>query len=247
MHSKLKLPPILDCPEKAQVGVGIFYNFVSFFAIPFFAIFLIADLPDPNFVSWFEAAFHILNLVVCVGLFREFLGDAVSMFWIQKEAHLAVLWRAILACCIIALVILFVPLIQLLGLSSLPVTEGQILLFASDMIYYNPIMGFLCGVAISPIVVSCLFYAIGFAPAFNKKPWLGYVVVTALLAFFHIGNDSTAFDTMTELVAFAFQLPFHLIACWSFRRSDNICVPIITLAATNLLASVILFIMTLFA
>ena len=247
MDSKLKLPPMLDCPEKAQVGVGIFYNFVSFFAISFFAYVLIADLPEPTFVSWFEAGFHIINLVVCIGLFREFLGDAVSMFWLQKEQHFAVLWRAILACCIIALVILLVPLLRLLGFTSLPVTEGQILLFASDMIYYNPIMGFLCGVVISPIVVSCLFYAIGFAPAFNKKPWLGYVVVALLLAFFHIGNDSTGFDLATEIVAYLFQLPFHMIACWSLRRSDNICVPIVTLAATNLVSCVILFIMTLFA
>jgi hypothetical protein len=58
--------------------------------------------------------------------------------------------------------------------------------------------------------------------------------------------DSTGFDFVTEIVAFAARLPFHLIACWAFRRSDNICVPILTLASVNLLSSVVLFIMTLF-
>lgn len=246
MEIKLQVPAMLECPEKAQVGVGIFYNFVSFFLLPFFAIFLIADLQDPVFYSWFEAGFHIINLVVCIGLFREFLSDAWNMFWLQKETLFSVIWRATLACCVVALVLLVTPLLRYFGVLAIPVTEGQILLFASDMFYYNPLMGFVCAVVVSPIVTACLFYATGFAPAFNKWPWLGYVVVTALLAFFHIGNDSTAFDTMSEIIAFAFQLPFHLIACWSLRRSDNICVPIITLAATNLLSSVILFIMALF-
>lgn len=247
MKIKLELPIELDHPEKIHIGVGIFYNFVSFFLLPFFAYFLIADLPEPHFVSWFEAGFHCINLFICVGLFREFLTDAVNMFWLQKQFHWAVLWRAILVCCIVNLVFLLNPLTNELSFYVLPVTEGQILLFGGDMLRYNPVMGFLCGVVISPIVTACLFYAIGFAPAFNKKPWLGYLVVTVLLAFFHIGNDSTGFGLVTEIVVFVMQLPFHLIACWSLRRTDNICVPIITLASSNLFSSLILFIMTLFS
>jgi hypothetical protein len=246
MNTKLALPTILSCPEKQQVGVGIFYNFVSFYAIPFFAIFLIADLPDPHFVSWFEAGFHIINAVVCVGLFREFLWDGVTMFSLQAKEHFAVLWRAILACCLVGAVLFLNPIAKFLFPYALPVTEGQIFFFGADMLYYNPLMGFLGALVLSPVATACMFYAIGFAPAFNKKPWLGYVVVIALLAFFHIGNDSTGFDFVTEIMAFAAQLPFHLIACWAFRRSDNICVPIITLASVNLLSSVVLFIMTLF-
>ena len=247
MKIKLQMPTILECPEKAHVGVGIFYNFVSFFLLPFFAIFLIADFPEPYFVSWFEAGFHVINVVVCIGLFREFLWDSVNMFLLQASTHFAVIWRSVLACCIIALVILFNPLLMdFIGPIALPITEGQILILGCDMLYFNPIMGFLCGVIISPIVTACLFYAIGFAPAFNKRPWLGYVAVTALLVFFRIGNDSTGFDMLTEILLFVTQLPFHLIACWSYRRSDNICVPIITLASVNLLSSIILFIMTLF-
>ena len=250
MNDNLNLPMELDAPEKQQIGMGIFYNFVSFFAIPFFAYFLIADLQDEYALTWFEAGFHIINFVVVIGLFREFLLDAVGMFWLQKKSHFPVLRQAILISCIVAVVMLLQftsPILGRLALAAVPVSEAQILFFGADMLFYNPLMAFICAVVISPVVVSCLFYAIGFAPVFNKWPRLAYVVVVVLLGFFQINNNATGMDVATEITVFVTQLPFHLIACWSLRRSNNICVPILTLAATNLLSCLVLFVMTLFA
>ncbi len=242
MKDKLKLPVYLDSPEKPQIGIGLFYAIVSFFAMPFFLYILMADLQDPYLLTWFEAAYHIINLVVAVSIFREYLLDGLSMFWMDKKNIFLMIRVAVIV------MLLYIAAIAAAGaltenvlldnvsLLVLPISETQILYFPIDMIYFNPLMGVICAVVLSPIIISCLYYCVGFVPAFNKWPWLGYVVVSVLVGFFQIRNNVTSWDLATECIMFAAQLPIHLIACWAYRRANNICAPIFTLSLANLLA-----------
>ncbi len=242
MKTKLKLPVYLDCPEKPQLGIGLFYAFFSFFAMPFFLYFLIADLQDPYLLTWFEVAYHVINVVVAFSLFREYLVDSFSMFWLDKKNIFLMIRVAVIAMLAYIGLIFFVggmtelPSIDDLALVILPISETQILFFGIDFLYYNPLMAVICAAVCSPIIISCLFYCIGFVPAFNKWPLLGYVSVSVLVAFFQIRNNVTTWDLATECILFAVQLPIHLIACWAYRRANNICAPILTLFLANLLA-----------
>lgn len=242
MKGKLKLPVYLDAPEKSQIGIGLFYAFVSFFAMPFFVYFLMADLKDPYLLTWFEAAYHVINLVVAISIFREYLADALSLFWMDRKSLFLMIRVAVIvmllyiAAIAVAGALTDSSLLDSVAMLVLPISETQILFFPIDMIYYNPIVGVICAVLLSPIIISCLYYCTGFVPAFNKWPWLGYVVVTVLVGFFQIRNNVTAWDLSTEIIMFAFQLPIHLIACWAYRRANNICAPIFTLSLANLLA-----------
>lgn len=242
MKTKLKLPVYLDRPETPQIGIGLFYAFVSFFAIPFYVYFLMADLRDPYLLTWFEGVYHLINLVVAVSIFREYLLDGLSMFWLSKKNIFLMIRVAVLVMLLyIGFVFALGALTELPGISDiaiyiLPISETQILFFGIDLLYYNPLLGVLCAVVFSPIIISCLFYCVSFVPAFNKWPWLGYVAVSALVGFFQIRNNLTPWDLSTEIILFAFQLPVHLIACWAYRRANNICAPILALALANLLA-----------
>ena len=42
------------------------------------------------------------------------------------------------------------------------------------------------------------------------------------------------------LSGYLVQLPVHLLACWAYQKTDNVWTPLFTLAATNLLASIVL-------
>lgn len=116
-------------------------------------------------------------------------------------------------------------------------SETEWLFFGGDLVYYNAIGGGICAIVLAPVTISCLYYCIGFVPAFNKRPWLGYVVVAAVIACVHIRNALTVSTPAIELVAFAAQLPIHLMACRAFQKADNIFAPILTLSLANLLAS----------
>ena len=242
MKNKLKLPVCLDSPDTPQIGIGLFYGFVTFFGAPFFVYFLMADLQDPQLLTWFEATYHILNLVVVLSIFREFLSDAFSFFWLDKKRIFLMIRIAVIVMLIYIGVVLVIsaftelPHVDNPALLILPVSELQVLFLGIDMLYYNPLLGLLCAVVFSPVIISCLFYTVSFVPAFNKWPWLGYVAVAALVAFFQIGNNVTGWDVTTEIILFVIQLPVHIIACWAYRRANNICAPILTLALANLLA-----------
>ena len=239
--TQLKLPVYLDAPERSQIGIGIFYAFVAFFGIPFFVYFIMADLRDPYLMTWFEAAFHIINVVVVISIFREYLSDGWMLFWLDKKSIFLMIRVAVIAMLAYIGIVFLVgemtelPQIDNLALLILPVSETQILFFGIDMLYYNPLLGLLCAVVLSPIIISCLFYTVSFVPIFNRWPWLGYVAVSVFVAFFQIRNNVTSWNIATEIILFAIQLPIHLIACWAYRRANNICAPIITLALANLL------------
>ena len=42
------------------------------------------------------------------------------------------------------------------------------------------------------------------------------------------------------LSGYLVNLPIHLLACWSYQKTDNVWTPIFSLAATNLLLSIVL-------
>jgi membrane protease YdiL (CAAX protease family) len=47
-------------------------------------------------------------------------------------------------------------------------------------------------------------------------------------------------DAAFVLTGYLVHLPIHLLACWSYQKTDNVWTPLITLAVTNLLTSIIL-------
>ena len=241
---KIKLPVILDAPERPQIIVAAIYGILSFFSLPYICLlFLVGPESTPAAVSWFEIGFHVLNFGVIVSIFRETLVDAFWSARLDKGSLLPTI--AIGSAAILGISQLFRFLLQLLGgnamiiaaFGALPLSEMEMFYLSADLIYANPLFSTLCMVLLTPVTVSCLYYAVGFVPAFNVKPWLGYLVVCAIIAFPLIGNAATVWDTPTEIVLYLSRLPLYLIACWSYRRTNNLWTPICIHAITNLISS----------
>ena len=87
----------------------------------------------------------------------------------------------------------------------------------------------------TPLTVSCLLYGCVFAPMCVKKPWLAYVV-TIVLALAQKLMIFACFHSYEEQIAlFWLQLPMHLIACWSYQKTDTIWTPIAVHMIANLI------------
>ena len=120
-----------------------------------------------------------------------------------------------------------------------PLSEMTVALTSGYLVEIQPLFGTLSYSLFTPFVVVGLFYVSGFAPVCRRSHWLGYVVVTALLAL------PVAFDILwrgeaeTNLFLFLLHLPMHWIACWSYQKADTVWAPITTLAIFNLGASLI--------
>lgn len=252
MEKTIKLPVELDCPEKQYRGVGIIYSIFAFFSMPFIVLLISAGLWDNlQVLSIIEAVYHALNFIVFLGIFREWLQDSWFLFRINFKKMFSTIKYASLA--MVGVAYLWYILYRITGMEllsiavfgTLPLSETQIMLYSTDLTYSSPVLGFICMCLLSPVVISCAYYAIGFVPAFNVRPWLGYVVVALVLAVPHICNASTYWDSTEETVIYFAQLPIHLIACRAYHKTENVWTPICCVIFANLIACVRLLVLLL--
>ena len=239
----------LEAPEKQYVITGAIYSIVCFFSLPFvFALFSGGLYGNMKALSWFEIVFHGVNFIVVVSLFREYLSD--GMLNLQLNIKQVIPTAAIAAGLIFVVgfywhyLYLFKgrTLLEPIAFGTIPLSEMDILTLSGNVVYGAPVFGTLCMVLVVPVVTSCLYYAIGFAPFYNIRPWLGYLVVCFAVLFPRLCNIFSGWDTDTELMLYVAQLPAHLISCWAFCRTNTIWTPIIAHMIVNLLACLLLIV-----
>lgn len=242
MKKETSLPLFLDCPDKQIYISGLIYSVVSFFTFPFLLLLFSINLEDAAVLVWYELIYHAINFGVVLKLFREYLSSAFDLFGARKQEILGAVKPAVIT--MLAVIGLWYLLARLTNweplvialFGSLPLSEMDIFLLSADIPYLNPIPGTIAMVLLCPLICSCLYYSVAFVPAYNVRPWLGYLLVALLLAFPRFCNAFTHWDPATEMTLYFAQLPIHLIACWSYKKADSVCAPILVLTIANLLA-----------
>ena len=233
-------------PEKGISFAAIIFGVLCFFSMPFILLLFAYELSDDGVVlSWFEIAYHIFNFVVIGSLYRSYLAD--SLFDAQLD------WQEILkivAICASVIVGGYFVLLQLLPLvpsdalglvleGILPMSEMELFLLNSSVVFFNPLFGTLCMVLVVPIVTSCIYYASTFAPICCNRPWLAYLLTALVLALPRIANASTFWAPDTQALLYFAQLPVHMVACWAYQKTDNIWTPVALHAVVNLIGSLL--------
>lgn len=244
MKKSENLALFLDCPEKQIIITSLFFCILSFFTLPFLLLLTSIGTQDPATLVWFELVYHLINFIIVVSLFKTYLQDAMFLFGSQMKESLMVVRNAVIAIAVVIglwyLLAKFtaLPFFTIALYGSLPLSEMDVFLLSVDIVYLNPIPGLIGMVVLSPVICACLYYSVAFVPAYNVRPWLGYLVVALLLAFPRLCNALTYWDPTTEMMLYFAQLPIHLIACWSYKKTDSVCTPILVLASANLLAGI---------
>lgn len=242
-----KLPIFLDSPEKQHIAAALIYSGISFFTVPFVLLLMSIGLQgDPDALSWFEIVFHGLNFLVAVSLFKEYLKESFDTAMVQREQLITVTATAVGL--ILGMTVVAYALLALTGsevsyfatFGVLPLAEMDLFTMSSVVVLSKPILGTLCMVVLAPVTISCLYYATGFVGPHNVRAWLGFLVVALVIAYPRLCNGLTHWDTTTQTLLYITQLPVHLIACWTYRKLDSIWGPIVTLAVSNLIASIVL-------
>ena len=236
-------PEMIDKPDNGVFFVSIVYWIVAFIMIPFIVLVLLSAWGNSlSAASWLDIGFYIFNFMVAFGIFRRYLFDA----FLNVQLYTKSFFSAV-AICVILMMLLFFGYIKLAFstdsfyfFSALPITETSALADASIIVGANPLFGTLCVTLVTPLTVSCLFYAAIFSSvAVNYRSWMAYVAIAAALLIprilLGIWLDTMAFEVRVYLL----QLPFHLLACWSYQKTDTVWAPIVSLSITNLLSSLV--------
>ena len=237
MHSRPKTGSLF--------AVGVLWGWV-FVLFPMWMPFVgLGIWEKEQYISWFQIGYHIVNgVLVFVPLgkylkdewfmvttdFRYYIGTAAAAFG-SMAAVVVVLFRVISA--------VGIPIENMLN--GLPVTEMIIALTPGYLAKVNPIAGTLTMAVFSSLSISGYMYALGFAPVCCKRSWLAYVVValvTLIPSLIDIIWRGQAGLTMTIYLV---RLPIHLLACWSYQKTDNFFTPVFALGMFNLVAGAAMF------
>lgn len=239
-------PTMLDRPETPQVIISVIYCLLAFFSLPFIMLLLMQGSFDNDAVrSGIEIAYHVINFLVAVFVYREYLGESFLNVQIDVKNFLKTV--GICVALMFALAWTMFRFFTALGsemmltaaMGILPLAEVDLFTLSSWLVLTNPIIGTICLVILAPFTISCLFYSTVFAPICCNRPWLAYLVVALLIAFPRICNGMTYWNPTEELVLYLVQLPMHLMACWSYQKTDTVWAPIAVHASANLLASLL--------
>lgn len=233
---------MIERPEKQAIVATIFYGFFGFLVFPFILRMMLSDSwNNMQWRAWFEFGCHLLHFLFALVVFHRLLLD--SFLTVQVDVK-GVLGTAALGVAMIFLVSGFILLAAILsGLElfvnaadwMLPIFENELVTMADYLVEDSPVLGLICLAVLAPVGVSCIFYAVSFAPACEDHPLLAYLVVAVVLAIPRVFNVLLFQPVSHELTMYLFQLPLHWIACWTYQKTDTIWTPITVLSATNLL------------
>lgn len=236
-------PDIMDKPDGHAVGGSLAYCLAAFLILPFFLLFFALDIfHNDLLMSWVEIGFHGISFLLCIKLFRSYLSDCFLTAKGNPARFFLVTGLGIIACLCVYFFYIFNRhggWISAYGVAyALPVTERNLLEYPVFLVQVNPIPVLLCMTVMVPVSVSCLYYGTAFAAGCYQKPWLGYLLVTVMIALPRFANCLMfRWYPDVELYVLASQLPIHWIACYCYEQTDSIWSPILIHSITNLLGS----------
>ena len=236
-------PEMYDRPENGSVAGSAIYWFICYFMIPFVTLFLSWALSsDLSVVIAVDLITYAVNFLCILGLFRSYLADS---FWnVRTETSHFVITLLIST----GTVLLIELALMQIGVyfdwyetfTAYPISETSVVSSTIVALYAHPLLGVLCMTILTPVTVSCMFYGTVFAPIATKRPLLAYAVTAALMLLPRMLSSWWLGVGNYDIAIYLLQLPVHMVACWSYQRTNTIWAPIFTLGITNLLISVLL-------
>ncbi|MBQ9098264.1 MAG: hypothetical protein IJY50_02420 [Clostridia bacterium] len=240
-------PSMYSKPENGQIVALIPCWIWVFVLFPMFMPFLGAGLWEQWELSvWLEVGYHVVNGVAMFLIMRAYLKDEWFMLTTDVRYHLKHI--ALTVGLIAGAELIWLGALHVCGfnvaymLDFLPLAEMTVSHTPLFLIELQPVFGTIALSVFAPFSICLLFYCLGFAPACNKNPWIAYPCVAAVTLIPCIIDILWRGNAIFMLSGYLIRLPIHLLACWSYQKTNNVWTPIFSLAITNLITSILLHI-----
>lgn len=234
---KKLFPDMFDRPENRLIVTIIAYWPIVFVLFPVLIRVMAWDVYNQAAIlAWCEIIYNVLILSGILVFCREYLRD--SFVNVQINPKNFFLCVAIASGLILAYAAFC--LFCLDRWDVLPINGASIFMSTRSVVFYIPLWGTFCMTLICPIASICLFYATGFAPMCTRNPVLGYILGAFVASLPRLLGYLTMTHYAGILPSILFQIPVHLIACWSYQKTDTIWAPIATHTVVNLISSLFL-------
>lgn len=232
---------MMESLGSGHIFAVLVYWFIAFVLIPF-VIPLAAYGGWDNIpaLAWIECAYCTLNSLVVAYIMKEHLAESFQNLQLYPGAFAGAVG---IACGLMLVWVLGIWGIgrlldqPLLAWNTFPISEMSVAVIPGVMVTAHPIFGTLCLTLLMPFGICGLFYAVGFAPVCRIKPWLAYLNIAFLILLPAAFDIFWRGDTSYVLITYILRLPVHLIACWSYQKTDSVLAPIASLSVLNLMTS----------
>ena len=239
---KKYFPTMFSHPQSSLVVSIVSYWGWAFVLVPWWLPFMSMGLwENQKYASWLQIGYYTLNGLVTAGILKNYLKDEWFMITTAPGYYLG--HSAVTVGLMVSSVILQMGFFRALGgdisyvFAGLPVTEMFVTQTSGFMVRSNPVFATVCTALVSPVCVCGLFYAVGFAPLGCKHPWLAYIC-TAVVTLIPVVVDIIWRGNFVFMMDVYFlRLPIHLLACWSYQKTDNIFTPMFSLSVMNFLGA----------
>ena len=242
---------MLDKPEGKTIAGGAIYWVIYIIVFPFILSVLASSgfqLPNVSINSILVFFFYAVNFLAVGAMFRPYLLE--SFFNVRCYPK-----RFFSAVAVASGIILFVEYLFVIGSLAfhldeiyiatdnlLPIIELPLLLSGSLTLLELPVLGILCITVFVPITMCCLYYSVIFAPIAADRPRLAYLAVLLLAALPRLAALGNTGYPLHQLAVYIMQVPWHLCACWAYRKADTIWAPIAVYTVVNLLSGLLLLV-----
>jgi membrane protease YdiL (CAAX protease family) len=194
--------------------------------------------------AWLEIAYHVINAIILLFLIGRYLAE--EWFMASTDFRYYLKHIALTVGLMVGIEFLLLRTLRRFGvdivfvLEGLPVVELSVSHTPSLLVSLEPIFGTIAFMVFTPITVCSLFYCLGFAPVCYKKPWLAYLCIGVITFFPVIVNILWRDENYFSVAGYIAYLPIHLLACWSYQKTDTIWAPIATHSVINLISSLLI-------
>lgn len=233
---KKLFPEMYDRPENRLIVTIFAYWPIIYVLLPILLrIMALGSYNQVSVLSWCEIAYNVFILLGILIFCRVYLKD--SFVGVQLDPKNFFTTVAIASGLILAYAAS--ADFHLNRTDVLPINGAALFLFPGGVVFANHLWGTLCMTLICPIASCCLFYATGFAPMCTRNPALGYILGAFVASLPRLLGYLTMTYYAGILPSILFQIPVHLIACWSYQKTDTIWAPIATHSIVNLIGSLL--------
>ena len=234
-------PEMNECLSWGYVVCTMAWGIFAFWMLPFILT-LVSGGSGENMtvIAWIECVYYVINALVLTQVLKETLSEGFLYVWTDKKLVLETLLTAVGAM-VVYILLIAQPLsnyvFQQYLLDVLPLSELTVTMTPGFVVSNIPIPDMICMTAVVPFSITALYYATGFAPVCCRNRWLGYLTVAGVLLLPALFNILWRGNAEFVLYEYIICLPIHWIACWSYQKTDNIWMPIFSLAAVNFATS----------
>ncbi|MBQ6715680.1 MAG: hypothetical protein IJN21_04060 [Clostridia bacterium] len=238
-------PSTTSKPEKIKIIILIFSWIWCFVLLPLYMPFLGFGLWEQRELSvWLEFGYHAANGLLMLWVIFSYLKD--EWFMVSTALRFYLKHIALTVGLAVGVEVVWLGTLSFFGfdiagmLEWLPVVEMTISQTPRLLIDTEPIYGAIAVSVFAPISICALFYCLGFAPVCYKKPLLAYLCIAVITLIPPIIDILWRGQAEFVLIGYLVRLPVHLLICWSYQKTDNVWTPLVSLAAVNLLISILM-------